>query len=51
MADPSPVGRSRAFGLMVNYLYEDDQIADRAEAYVARGQVPMSPAVRDLLAG
>ncbi len=50
MADPSPVGRSRAFGVMANYLYEDDRIAERAEAYAARGEVPASSAVRDLLA-
>jgi malonyl-CoA decarboxylase len=51
MADPSAVGRSRAFGLMANYLYEDDRIAERAEAYAARGEVPASSAVRDLIAG
>jgi malonyl-CoA decarboxylase len=51
MADPSPVGRSRAFGLMANYLYEDDRIAERAEAYAARGEVSASSAVRDLVAG
>ncbi len=51
MADPSPVGRSRSFGLMANYLYEDDRIAERAEAYAARGEVSASSAVRDLVAG
>ncbi len=51
MADPSPVGRTRAFGLMANYLYEDDQIAERAEAYAAHGEVSASSAVRDLVAG
>ncbi len=50
MADPSPVGRSRAFGVMANYLYEDDRIAERAEAYAARGEVSASSAVRDLIA-
>ena len=44
-------GSSCAFGLMANYLYEDDQIAERAEAYVARGHVATSSAVRDLIAG
>ena len=29
MADPSPTGRARSFGLMANYLYEDDRIAAR----------------------
>ncbi|HYL52438.1 MAG TPA: malonyl-CoA decarboxylase family protein, partial [Acidimicrobiia bacterium] len=51
MADPSPVGRSRAFGLMANYLYDDDRIPERAEAYVVRGHVPTSAGVRDLIAG
>ena len=34
---------------MANYLYEPDRIAARAEAYVARGEVSMSSAVRELL--
>jgi malonyl-CoA decarboxylase len=50
MADPSPTGRERAFGIMANYLYEADHIPERAEAYATRGDVPMSSAVRDLVA-
>ncbi len=50
MADPSAVGRARSFGLMANYLYENDKIAERAEAYATHGTVPVSNAVRDLLA-
>ncbi len=50
MADPSTVGRARSFGLMANYLYEDESIPDRAEAYAARGEVTTSAAVRDLVA-
>jgi malonyl-CoA decarboxylase len=50
MADPSSTGRARSFGLMANYLYEDDRIPERAEAYVARGEVAASSAVRDLVA-
>jgi class 3 adenylate cyclase len=34
---------------MTNYLYEADRIAERAEAYAARGEVPVSSEVRDLL--
>jgi malonyl-CoA decarboxylase len=49
MADASPLGRSRSFALMTNYLYEADRIAERAEAYAARGEVPVSSEVRDLL--
>jgi malonyl-CoA decarboxylase len=49
LADPSALGRSRSFGVMTNYLYENDHIAERAETYAARGDIPMSSGVRDLL--
>ncbi|HTD50148.1 MAG TPA: malonyl-CoA decarboxylase family protein, partial [Acidimicrobiia bacterium] len=49
LADPSATGRARSAGLMANYLYEPDHIAQRADAFVARGEVSMSNAVRDLL--
>jgi malonyl-CoA decarboxylase len=49
LADPSPLGRTRSFGLMANYLYEIDHIAERAETYAAQGDIAMSAAVRDLL--
>jgi malonyl-CoA decarboxylase len=50
MADSSSVGRRRAFGLMTNYVYEPDRIPERAEAYATKGEVMMSPEVRDLVA-
>ncbi len=50
MADPSPTGRARSFGVMANYLYEPDRIPERAEAYATRGEVPASSEVRDLIA-
>ena len=50
MADASPTGRARSFGVMANYLYEPDHIPARAEAYVTRGEVPMSSEVRELVA-
>ncbi len=50
MADASPTGRSRSFGVMANYLYEPDHIPARAEAYATRGEIPMSSEVRDLIA-
>ena len=50
MADSSPTGRARSFGLMANYLYEPDRIPERAEAYASRGTVPVSAEVRDLIA-
>jgi malonyl-CoA decarboxylase len=49
MADATPMGRARSFAIMTNYLYEADRIPERAEAYAARGEVPMSSDVRDLL--
>jgi hypothetical protein len=49
-ADPSPNGRARSAGIMANYLYEADRMPERAEAYVAHGEIAASPAVRDLLA-
>jgi malonyl-CoA decarboxylase len=49
LADPSPTGRARSVGLMANYRYEPDQISARAEGFVARGEVSMSNAVRELL--
>jgi malonyl-CoA decarboxylase len=50
MADPSPTGRARSFGVMTNYLYEPDRIPERAEAYATRGEVTTSSEVRDLVA-
>ena len=50
MADPSPTGRARSFGVMANYLYEPDRIPERAEAYATNGEVPTSSEVRDLIA-
>jgi malonyl-CoA decarboxylase len=48
MADGSPVGRRRSFGLMANYLYDPDRIPERAEAYATKGEVTLSAEVRDL---
>jgi malonyl-CoA decarboxylase len=50
-ADPSDRGRFRSFGLMVNYRYEPERLADRAEHYAADGTVPTAAAVRELLGG
>jgi len=50
MADASPVGRARSFGVMTNYLYEPDRIPERAEAYATKGVVPTSSEVRELIA-
>jgi malonyl-CoA decarboxylase len=50
LADPSPRARTQSFALMANYLYEPNRIAERAEAYAAKGVVAMSSSVRELLA-
>ena len=49
LADPSPLGRERSAGLMANYAYEPSRIAARADAYIGRGEVATSNAVRELL--
>jgi malonyl-CoA decarboxylase len=49
-ADPNPTGRDRAFGIMVNYRYEPDRIGERAESYVTRADVALSPELQELLA-
>jgi malonyl-CoA decarboxylase len=49
-ADPSAAGRERAFGIMVNYRYEPDAIAERAENYATRAEVALSDGIRALLA-
>jgi len=49
MADPSANGRARSFGVMANYRYEPDHIAERAEAYAAKAEVTASNSVRELL--
>jgi malonyl-CoA decarboxylase len=49
LADPSESGRDSSAGLMANYQYEPEHIPARSEAFVTRGEVPMSNAVRELL--
>ncbi len=49
MADPSRRAREQSFALMANYLYQSDQIAERAETYAAQGVVATSASVRELL--
>jgi malonyl-CoA decarboxylase len=49
LADPSPTGREQSATLMVNYVYEPERIAARADAYAGRGEIAMSGAVREQL--
>jgi malonyl-CoA decarboxylase len=46
--DLSPKGLAESYGLMVNYLYDLDQIERNHEAFVNRGQIAASSAVRKL---
>jgi malonyl-CoA decarboxylase len=46
--DLSPTGRRQSLGLMVNYLYDLAHIEENHEAYVNRGVVAASSAVRKL---
>lgn len=48
-ADLAEGALRRAHGLMINYLYELDQIEARHEAFVADGTVACSPEVKRLL--
>jgi malonyl-CoA decarboxylase len=47
--DMSPKGLAESFGLMVNYLYDLDEIERNHEAFVNRGQIAASAAVTKLL--
>jgi len=48
-ADRSPAGDDRSFGLMVNYVYETEEIEKNHEAYFAEHLVAASASVRKLL--
>lgn len=48
-ADLSPKGLAQSRGMMVNYLYELDQVEARHEAYAATGKLAVSRAVRQAL--
>jgi malonyl-CoA decarboxylase len=49
MGNNSAHGIEESFGLMVNYLYDLKKIESNHEAYVKRGQLPLSKSVRGLL--
>ncbi len=50
LGDRSPNGMRQSHGLMVNYRYAPSEIENNHEAFVERGQVASSSAVRKLLA-
>ena len=49
LADTSPRGIARSCGLMMNYLYEVDDIAGNHESYTGAGEIPASSRFRALL--
>jgi malonyl-CoA decarboxylase len=49
LGDPSPKGMKQSYGMMVNYLYDLDDIERNHEAYAEKGEVITSPGVRRLL--
>jgi malonyl-CoA decarboxylase len=48
MADTSSKGFRQSFGLMVNYLYELDDIETNLEAFASAGSIAMSATLRRL---
>jgi malonyl-CoA decarboxylase len=47
--DLSPKGLGESYGIMVNYLYDLDEIERNHEAFVNRGQIAASSAVKKLV--
>ncbi|KAK9822047.1 hypothetical protein WJX74_003129 [Apatococcus lobatus] len=50
MADPSPSGMQRSFGVMVNYKYVLEDVAANNHAYIVDGTISVSAAVKQLTA-
>jgi malonyl-CoA decarboxylase len=48
LADPSPKGLAQSFGIMVNYLYDLDDIEKNHEAYAGNRTIVASSAVKKL---
>ncbi|HEX5802332.1 MAG TPA: malonyl-CoA decarboxylase [Azospira sp.] len=48
LADSSDKGLRQSFGLMVNYLYDPDEIEDNVEAFARDGRIAASASVRRL---
>lgn len=47
--DPSAKGETESFGVLVNYLYDLDTLAENHEAYVNEGRVTRAAAIDELL--
>jgi malonyl-CoA decarboxylase len=48
LADTSAKGFQQSFGLMVNYLYDPEEIENNVEAYSNDGRIAASASVRRL---
>ncbi|TRZ93526.1 MAG: Malonyl-CoA decarboxylase [Rhodocyclaceae bacterium] len=48
LGDASPKGMKQSFGVMVNYLYDVDDLEDNVESFAREGTIAMSAAVRRL---
>jgi malonyl-CoA decarboxylase len=48
LADTSMKGMAQSFGLMVNYLYDPDELERNVETFASEGQVAFSASVRRL---
>ena len=51
VADASPSGMQRSFGVMVNYKYVLEDVAANNHSYVVDGAISASPAVKQLTSG
>ena len=49
LADTSDKGIAQSAGMMINYLYDLDDIPRNHEAYSAEGEIPASTRFRALL--
>jgi malonyl-CoA decarboxylase len=48
LGDASPKGMKQSFGVMVNYLYDLDELEHNVESFAREGSITMSAAVRRL---
>jgi len=51
LADTSANGLQQSAGIMINYLYKQDEIDDNHEAYTGAGKIAASSAIRSLAKG
>ena len=49
LANPTPTGLQRSYGIMVNYLYPLDEIETNHEGYRGAGEIAAAATVRALI--